>query len=193
MSIMKLTVVIVSYNVKYYLEQCLISLERALKGVEAEIVVVDNDSRDGTVDYLKSCSFDVRIIESNHNLGFARANNIAIEQTDSEYVLLLNPDTVVGESVIRDTLEFMNSHPDAGGLGVQMIKSDGNKALESRRGLPTPLTSFFAQLLKERIRSNPLWFSESSLPGGFICTILDLSEHLGRIRLYGNFLVLIHC
>lgn len=143
MSIMKLTVVIVSYNVKYYLEQCLISLERALKGVEAEIVVVDNDSRDGTVDYLKSCSFDVRIIESNHNLGFARANNIAIEQTDSEYVLLLNPDTVVGESVIRDTLEFMNSHPDAGGLGVQMIKSDGNKALESRRGLPTPLTSFY--------------------------------------------------
>ena len=90
---MKLTVIIVSYNVCYYLEQCIDSVQRATKGLEAEIYVVDNHSSDGSVDYLKRRFADtITLIECNHNLGFAKANNIAIRQSQGEYVLLINPD-----------------------------------------------------------------------------------------------------
>ena len=139
----KLTVVIVSYNVKYYLEQCLFSVQRALEGIDGEVVVVDNHSHDDTVAYISSRFPDVKLVDSMHNLGFARANNIAIRQTESQYVLLLNPDTIVGERVLREALSFMDDHPQAGGVGVQMQNADGTKAMESRRGLPTVLTAFY--------------------------------------------------
>lgn len=139
----KLTVVIVSYNVKYYLEQCLGSLRRSLQGVEAEVYVVDNHSKDGTVGYLSGLFPDLYVIASPHNLGFARANNLAIRKSDSEYVLLLNPDTIVGENTIRTALDFMDAHPDAGSLGVRMLDSQGVSAKESRRGVPTPMVAFY--------------------------------------------------
>lgn len=139
---MKLSVVIVSYNVRYYLEQCLASVMKATEGMDCEVIVVDNDSTDGTLDYLKQrIPEDVIFIESNHNLGFARANNIAIRQSQGEYVLLLNPDTFVGEQSIRQVVDFMDAHPKAGGAGVMMHNSDGTLAMESRRGLPTPCVS----------------------------------------------------
>ena len=139
---MKLTVVIVSYKVRFYLEQCIVSVERATSGLQREIVVVDNHSDDGTLEYLRErFAHRITLIESNHNLGFSRANNIAIRQTKSEYVLLLNPDTIVGEDSIRQVLDFMDSHPQAGGAGVMMHNADGTRARESRRGLPTPWVS----------------------------------------------------
>ena len=140
---MKLTVIIVNYNVKHYLYQCLDSLYRAVKDIETEVYVVDNHSRDRSVNYVSRRFHDVNYVESNHNLGFARANNIAIRQSSGEYVLLLNPDTVVGEDTIEHVLEFMDQHPNAGGVGVKMLKADGTRAMESRRGLPTPMTSFY--------------------------------------------------
>lgn len=140
---MRLTVVIVSYNVKYYLEQCLDSLYRAIDGVEAEIYVVDNHSKDNSVEYLQERFHNVNFIACNHNMGFARANNIAINRTKSEYILLLNPDTIVGENTIKESLKFMDSYKTAGALGVQMLKCNGEKAMESRRGLPSPLTAFY--------------------------------------------------
>jgi GT2 family glycosyltransferase len=124
-------------------EQCLNSLYRALNGIEAEIYVVDNHSRDDTVEALTRSYPDVNLVASNHNLGFARANNIAVKQSESEYVLLINPDTFVGEGVISECLKFMDEHADAGALGVRMIDSNGNVAQESRRGLPTPMTAFY--------------------------------------------------
>jgi N-acetylglucosaminyl-diphospho-decaprenol L-rhamnosyltransferase len=139
----KIVIVIVSYNVKYYLEQCLNSLKRSIKDIDSDIYVVDNHSRDGSVDYLKKRFSSVKFISSNHNLGFARANNIAIRQSESEYVLLLNPDTIVGENTITYALSFMDEHEKAGGLGVKMLKCDGSSAMESRRGLPTPMTSLY--------------------------------------------------
>lgn len=140
----KLSVVIVSYNVKYYVEQCVTALRWALRDIDSEIFVVDNHSRDGSVEYLRnSFGSQITLIASNHNLGFAKANNRAIENSDSEYVLLLNPDTIVTEESMRETLEFMDSHPKAGGLGVRMLKSDGTNALESRRGVPTPMAAFY--------------------------------------------------
>lgn len=144
---MKLTVVIVSYNVCYYLEQCIDSVQRAIKGLEAEIYVVDNHSSDGSVDYLKRRFADtITLIECNHNQGFAKANNIAIRQSHGEYLLLLNPDTFVGEDCIRQVVAFMDAHPKAGGAGVMMHNADGTVARESRRGLPTPYVSFLKML-----------------------------------------------
>ena len=140
---MKLSIIIVTYNVKYYLEQCLTSVERALAGIEGEVTVVDNHSSDGSLAYLKPRFPHVTFIESNHNLGFARANNIAIRQSRGEYVLMLNPDTIVGEQTLKEVMAFMDSHPKAGAAGVQMLKANGEKANESRRGLPTPMTAFY--------------------------------------------------
>lgn len=140
---MKISVIIVNYNVKYYLEQCLMSVERALESIEGEVLVVDNHSSDGSVDYLKPRFPAVHFITSGHNQGFAKANNIAIKQCKGEYVLLLNPDTVVGEEAIRSSLAFMEGHEKAGGLGVMMLTDTGVRALESRRGLPTPRVAFY--------------------------------------------------
>jgi len=139
----KLTVVIVNYNVKYYVEQCLMSLQRALADVDAEVYVVDNHSQDGSVEYLSERFPSINIIRSQHNLGFARANNLAIRQSESEYVLLINPDTFVGEQVVTQAIRFMDGHEKAGGLAAWMLKTDGSSANESRRGLPTPLVSFY--------------------------------------------------
>lgn len=140
---MKLSIIIVSYNVRYYLEQCLNSVSRAIDGIDAEVFVVDNNSRDGSVSYLHHRFSWVNFIENSHNDGFARANNIAIRQSTGDYVLLLNPDTIVGEHVLRDAVAFMDQHGRCGSLGVHMVNPDGSDAMESRRGVPTPMTAFY--------------------------------------------------
>ena len=140
---MKLSVIIVNYNVKYYLAQCLHSLEKALYGIEAEIIVVDNHSHDNSVEYLRNIYPNIRYIENNHNDGFARANNKAIRQAKGEYVLLLNPDTIVGEQTLARAVNFLDMHPGSGTLGVKMLNTDGTYAMESRRGVPTPMTAFY--------------------------------------------------
>ena len=124
---MKLSVIIVNYNVRYYVEQCVKSVERATKNIDTEIFIVDNASRDHSVSYLHKClKGRVEIIESSYNLGFARANNMAIRQSEGDYILLLNPDTIVGEDSIKTVLDFMDNHPNAGGVGVKMHNSDGS-------------------------------------------------------------------
>lgn len=143
MHTLELSVIIVNYNVKYYVEQCLVSLQRALQGVEAEILVVDNASQDGSVAYLSDKFPHVTFISNNHNLGFARANNLAIRQSSGKYVLLLNPDTIVGEDTIRQLVDFMDGQSKLGAVGVRMISTQGSDAKESRRGIPTPLTAFY--------------------------------------------------
>lgn len=150
---LKLSVIIVNYNVKYYLDQCIRSVLRAFEEMNtpAEIIVVDNHSADGSVDYLEKRYPQklypmVRFVRSAHNLGFARANNIAIRQSRGEYVLLLNPDTIVGEDALKASVDFMDVHEDAGAVGVRMLGAQGRRAMESRRGLPTPMVSFFKML-----------------------------------------------
>lgn len=150
---LKLSVIIVNYNVKYYLDQCIRSVLCAFEEMNtpAEIIVVDNHSADGSVDYLEQRYPQklfpmVRFVRSAHNLGFARANNIAIRQSRGEYVLLLNPDTIVGEDALKASVDFMDVHEDAGAVGVRMLGAQGRRAMESRRGLPTPMVSFFKML-----------------------------------------------
>ena len=140
---MKLSVVIVNYNVRVYLDQCLRSLQCSLQGVDAEVIVVDNHSRDDSIEWLHNYFPWVKVIANQHNLGFACANNMAIKESRGEYVLLLNPDSVVGDTTIHECLDFLALHPDAGALGVRMLHTDGTDALESRRGVPSPMTSFY--------------------------------------------------
>lgn len=139
---MKLSIVIVNYNVEYFLEHCLQSVFKALKNIEAEVFVVDNNSVDGSIPMLQEKFPEVKLIENKENVGFARANNQAIRISKGEYVLLLNPDTVVEEDTFEKCLAFMDSHPKAGGLGVKMIDGQGKILRESKRGFPTPWVCF---------------------------------------------------
>ena len=142
----KVCIVIVSYNVCQLVDECLQSVRKALRGIDGEVYVVDNNSTDQTVETLRPLHPDVCFIANKDNVGFARANNQAIRQSDSEYVLLLNPDTVVYEPTIRETLAFLDAHPQAGGAGVRMLDRYGKPAPESRRAIPTPWVAFTKML-----------------------------------------------
>lgn len=139
----KISIVIVNYNVEYFLEQCLNSVESALKNIDGEIFVVDNNSIDGSVSMVKDKFPDVKLIANKDNVGFSKANNQAIRLATGEYVLLLNPDTVVEEDTFLKCINFMDEHPEGGGLGVRMIDGKGNFLPESKRGLPTPSVAFY--------------------------------------------------
>lgn len=140
---MKLSVIIVNYNVEFYLEQCLLSVQKALIGIENEIWVVDNNSVDYSIRMLKSKFPDVRLILNKINVGFSVANNQAIREANGDYMVLLNPDTIVEEDTFRNTLAYMDENPDVGGLGVKMLDGEGNFLAESKRGLPTPEVAFY--------------------------------------------------
>ena len=140
---MKVSVVIVSYNVSHYLLQCLDSIKSALRGIEGEIIVIDNHSRDDSVSLVRRCHPEATVIESLHNLGFAKANNIAIRQTKGDYVLLVNPDTLIEENTIKDVVNFLDDNQHAGAAGLMMVNADGTPAPESRRAVPTPMTAFY--------------------------------------------------
>ena len=139
---MKLSIIIVNYNVKYFLEQCLDSVSLAIKNIKAEVFVVDNNSTDGSIEYIKPLFPDIIYIENKENTGFSKANNQAIAQAQGEYILLLNPDTVIGENSLTNVCRFMDENPDAGAVGVKMIDGYGRFLAESKRGFPTPWDSF---------------------------------------------------
>ncbi len=139
---MLLSVVIVNYNVKYFLEQCLQSVYKSGKDIEMEVFVVDNNSVDGSIEMVSNKFPHVRLIANKENLGFSRANNQAIRQASGKYILLLNPDTVVEDDTLPSVTDFMEKHPDAGGLGVKMLDGKGRFLPESKRGLPTPGVAF---------------------------------------------------
>ncbi len=140
---MKLSVIIVNYNVRYFLEQALHAVRKACAGIDAEIFVVDNHSVDGSGDMVRRKFPEVILIENKDNVGFSRANNQAIRKSKGEFVLLLNPDTVVDEDCFKKVISFMEQTPDAGAVGVKMIDGKGKFLPESKRGLPTPEVAFY--------------------------------------------------
>ena len=140
---MKLSVIIVNYNVEYFLEQCLHSVRKAMKDIACEVIVVDNNSIDGSNRMVENKFPEVRLIANKDNRGFSKANNQGIQLSHGEYVLLLNPDTVVEDDTFSKIIQFMDNHKDAGALGVKMVDGSGNFLPESKRGLPTPITSFY--------------------------------------------------
>jgi GT2 family glycosyltransferase len=139
----KISVIIVNYNVEFFLEQCLNSVTKALKGLNGQVFVVDNNSIDGSVDMVGRKFPELNLIANKENKGFSKANNQAILLSDAEYILLLNPDTVVEEDTFSKVIGFMDTHPDAGGLGVRMLDGKGKFLPESKRGLPTPSVAFY--------------------------------------------------
>jgi O-antigen biosynthesis protein len=139
----KLAVIIVNYNVKYFLKQCLESVYNSTSLENIEVYVVDNDSKDGSVEMVVDSFPKVKLISNKKNVGFSTANNQAIKETNADYVVLLNPDTLVQSDSFEKVIKFMDEHPDAGGLGVTMIDGNGKFLPESKRGLPTPEVAFY--------------------------------------------------
>jgi GT2 family glycosyltransferase len=140
---MELSIIIVSYNVRHFLEQCLNSVRKASRAIECELFVVDNNSADGSCSMVSREFPEARLIINHTNRGFSAANNQALRLAKGRYILLLNPDTMVEEETFTRCISFMDSHPDAGALGVRMINGKGRFLPESKRGLPTPRTAFF--------------------------------------------------
>ncbi|MEX1193074.1 MAG: glycosyltransferase [Brumimicrobium sp.] len=140
---LKLSVIIVNYNVEYFLEQCLNSVFKSIQNINGEVFVVDNNSIDGSVEMVKEKFPKAILIDNKENLGFSKANNQAMRLAKGEYILLLNPDTVVEEDTFQKCIDFMDKHSNAGGLGVRMIDGKGNFLPESKRGLPTPSVAFY--------------------------------------------------
>ena len=176
------SIIIVNYNVKFFLEQCILSIKRASGNLSVEIIVVDNHSVDGSVQMLKEKFHDVTLIENKNNVGFAKANNQGIKITKGKYVLLLNPDTVLQEDTLEKCFEFMNSHLDAGALGVKMFDGKGNFLPESKRGLPTPGVAFFKIFGLSKI------FPQSKLFGKYHLTYLSKDKNHSVDVLSGAFM-----
>ena len=136
------SVVIVSFNVRGFLENLIISLNRALEGIESEIVVVDNSSDDDTVEFVRNNFPDVKLIENSVNVGFGKANNQGVKASTGEYLLLINPDAIVEENTIRELLTFSKEHPEAGATSCKVLNADGTLQKTCRRGFPTPWVAF---------------------------------------------------
>lgn len=140
---MDLSVVIVSFNAKEFLRQCLSSVLKASENIDCEIFVVDNNSADGSAEMVKVEFSQIHLIRNYKNSGYSAANNQAIKLCSGDYILLLNPDTVIASDTLDSCIGFIRAHTDAGALGVRMVNGDGVFLPESKRALPTPLTSFF--------------------------------------------------
>jgi GT2 family glycosyltransferase len=140
---MELCVIIVSLNVKPYLDHCLRSLFEALKGIDAAVWVVDNASSDDTITWLPKAYPQVHLLALGENLGFSKANNLPLSKTDASFTLFLNPDTIMEDQCLHQCLSLMKAHPEAGGLGLRMINGKGAFLRESKRGIPTPSAAFF--------------------------------------------------
>lgn len=165
---MKLSVVVVNYNVCYFLEQALLSVRRAAEklGAPVEVFVVDNNSADHSVAMVRARFPEVILIANQDNPGFAKANNQALRRATGQYQLLLNPDTVVEEDTFRACCAFMDAHPAGGGLGVQMLDGQGRFLPESKRGLPTPAVALYKLLGLSRLLPHSRTFGRYHL--GFL-------------------------
>jgi O-antigen biosynthesis protein len=148
---MDLSIIIVNYNVKYFLEQALFSVFKAGLDLSYEVIVVDNDSADDSVQMVREKYPEVHLIENKHNPGFSIANNQGLAIARGRYILFLNPDTIVSEDTFRVCVDFMDTHPEAGAIGVKMVDGGGNYLPESKRGLPTPATAFFKAIGLHRL------------------------------------------
>jgi len=140
---MHISIIIVNYNVKYFLEQCLKSVEKSVCNVSFQVIVVDNNSTDDSINYLKPKFPNVHFICNTDNVGFGKANNQALSYCKGEYILYLNPDTIIPEDCLQKCVDFFEHHGDCGALGVKMIDGSGRFLPESKRGFPSPVASFF--------------------------------------------------
>ena len=155
---MKLSIIVVNYNVKYFLQQLLLSIRRSHVCFKYEVIVIDNASIDDSQNYIPNSFSEVHYVYNKKNIGFARANNQGIKLAKGEFILLLNPDTLVQEDTLRLSLEYMEKNEDCGALGVRMIDGSGSYLPESKRGFPTPVVAFFKSFgLASLFPSSPIF------------------------------------
>jgi GT2 family glycosyltransferase len=138
-----LSVIIVNYNVKHFLEHCLASVAKAITTIHAEVFVVDNNSNDGSKAYFERRFTNFQFIYNTENVGFAKGNNVAVKKAIGKYILFLNPDTIVAEDTFTKCISFLEQNKDAGALGIKMIDGAGTFLKESKRSFPSPITSFY--------------------------------------------------
>lgn len=138
---MQLSVIILNYNVRYFLEQCVASVQEALTNIDSEIIVVDNQSSDDSCEMIRSRFTGVKLIKNNSNLGFPKGNNIGVAQANGKYICILNPDTVVAEDTFEKILTFAEKQENLGIVGCKLIDGSGNFLPESKRGIPTPFVA----------------------------------------------------
>lgn len=139
---MQLSVIILNYNVRYFLEQCVLSVQNAIQNLDAEIIVVDNNSSDNSCLMMKERFPNITLVENKENAGFPKGNNIGVTIAKGEYICILNPDTVVAEDTFEKVLSFAKSTKDLGIVGCKLIDGTGNFLPESKRGIPTPFVAF---------------------------------------------------
>jgi len=179
----KLSVIIVNYNVRPFLQQALTSVSRAVKGIDSEIIVVDNGSGDGSVQLVQREFPDVNLIRNTENVGFARANNQAIEIADGEVVALVNPDTLIREDTFKVCLDYLESHDDVGVVGCKILNPDGTLQLACRRSFPSPWVAF------TKIAGLNALFPKSKIFGRYNLTYLDPDMITEVEAISGSFMV----
>ncbi|MGA9117920.1 MAG: glycosyltransferase [Bacteroidota bacterium] len=180
---MDLTVIIVNYNVRQFLENALTSIGRALEGIEGEVIVVDNASRDESVAMVRKSFPWVRVIANASNDGFARANNSALREAKGRYVLLINPDAIVQEDTFKVMLRFLDAHPDVGLAGCKVLNPDGTFQLPCRRSFPTPWVAFTKMFGLSSL------FPQSRIFGKYNLTYLNPDESYPVDAVSGSFMM----
>ena len=168
---MQLSVIIVNYNVKNLLRDCLLSVQKAAHSIDTEIIVVDNTSSDGSVEMLKAEFKYVKLITNTQNLGFSKANNQGIAQAQGKYILLLNPDTLINKNTFEDCLNFSKQTNNCGGIGVKMLDANNQFLKESKRGFPTPWASLCRLSILNKL------FPNSALLNGYYLGHLSNDEN----------------
>jgi O-antigen biosynthesis protein len=181
---MKLSVIIVNYNVRQFLENALTSIFRALEGLDGEVIVVDNASDDGSVDMVRKKFPAAQVIANSENLGFARANNLALTGAKGDYLLLINPDTIVQEDTFHVMLEFCRTHPATGLAGCKILNPDGSFQLPCRRSFPTPWVAF------TKVFGLSALLPQSRLFGRYNLTYLDPDASYEVDAVSGSFMMI---
>jgi len=138
---MQLSVIILNYNVRFFLEQCVASVQEALTNIDSEIIVVDNNSSDDSCEMIKMRFPNVKLLVNNSNLGFPKGNNIGVAAANGDYICILNPDTVVASDTFEKILAFAEKQENLGIVGCKLIDGTGNFLPESKRGIPTPFVA----------------------------------------------------
>lgn len=181
---MQLSVIILNYNVRYFLEQCVLSVQKALQNIDGEIIVVDNASADDSCAMMRERFPDITLIANKDNLGFPKGNNIGVAQAKGEYVCILNPDTVVAEETFEKVLAFARQQTDSGIIGCKLIDGTGHFLPESKRGVPTPWVAF------TKITSLYKFFPKTKLFNQYYAQHLDENQTGKADILVGAFMVL---
>ena len=181
---MRLSIIIVSYNTRELLKNAIESIYLTYQNDDLEVIVVDNGSSDGSTAMVKEEFGDVILIESSENLGFAKANNIAIKQSKGKYVLLLNPDTILVEDCLEKCLAYMNNNQSIGALGCKVVMPDGKLDLACRRSFPTPEVSFYRMIGLSKLYPDNKRFAQYNL------TYLDENETYEVDSIVGAFMLI---